>query len=431
MPALLTRALFAQTLRPGSCVYWPGCAGHSALFESWLQDAPEQAAGVHFCGVWIPGVNSFDPTALHADARASSFFLTPELRPAWERGALDLLPLHYSDVVRWLTVPGRFDVLLLQVAPPDDAGQCSLSVAADFSADVLAAHVRAGVHTGLGQATVLAHVNPRLPRTRGPSVPVACISAWVEHAAAPLCVQDAPVDAHLAQVAQQVARFVNDGDTLQFGLGRLQAAVLAALHAHRQLRVHSGMVSDGLLGLMEHGALAPRSVHTPPVCTGVALGSAALYAALADPTLVRFAPVSHTHAQATLAALPNLVSINSALEIDLFGQLHVDNLAGRQLSGVGGLVDFARGARASPGGRAIVAATALAGRTQRSRIVPLLGPGAVAMARADADLVVTEFGAARLRQVGVDDRAQALISIADPAHREALTEAWHTLRRSL
>ena len=376
-----------------------------------------------FCGVWIPGVNHIDPTAWHPEARASSFFLTPELRPGWQRGAVDLLPLHYSEVPGWLATPGRFDVLLLQLAPPDAAGQCSLSVAADFSADVLAAHA--------GRASVLAHINPLLPRTAGPSVPVSAISAWVEAAEPPLGLPGAPADPRLATVAQQVARLIQSGDTLQFGLGRLQAAVLAALRAHQNLRVHSGMVSDGLLDLIACGALAPRSLHAPPVCAGVALGSPALYAALADPALARFAPVSFTHALATLASLPRLVTIHSAIEIDLFGQLHIDSLAGRQLSGVGGLVDFARGARASPGGRAIVAATALAGRDQRSRIVPLLGPGAVGLARADADTVVTEWGAAQLRHLGVDDRAQALIRIADPTHQAALTEAWHTLRRTL
>jgi acyl-CoA hydrolase len=427
MPALLTRELFLASMRPGAQVYWPGCAGHSTLFESWLQSAPERAAEVHFCGVWIPGVNRFDPTALHPAARASSFFLTPELRASWQRGALDLLPLHYSQAVHWLAAPGRFDVLLLQVAPPDDAGQCSLSVAADFAPTVLAAHARAGP----SGAVVLAHVNPLLPRTHGPAVPVSCISAWVDQATPVLGLVDAPVDSSLAAVAQQVAALVHDGDTLQLGLGRLQAAVLAALASHQNLRVHSGMVSDGLLGLIEHGALAARSLHRPPVCTGVALGSAALYAALTDPALARFAPVSQTHAQATLAAVPRLVTVNSALQIDLFGQVHVDSLAGQSFSGVGGLVDFARGARASPGGRAIVAATARAGRAQQARIVPRLGPGAVGLGRADVDTVVTEYGAAALRQLGVDARAQALIGIAAPEHRAGLAQAWHTLRRSL
>jgi acyl-CoA hydrolase len=207
--------------------------------------------------------------------------------------------------------------------------------------------------------------------------------------------------------------------------------VLAQLKHHRQLRVHAGMVSDGLLGLLQAGALADRSMQQPPVCTGVALGSMALYEAVADPAWVRFAPVSHTHAHATLAALPKLKAINSFLQIDLLGQVNVDVLGGRWVSGVGGLVDFLRGARASVGGLGIVAGTATAGADLTPRIVPLLPPGAVGITRSDVDTVVTEHGAAHLRCLGVQERAQALIRIAAPQHQDALQSAWHTLRRTL
>jgi acyl-CoA hydrolase len=423
MPELLSPARLGAWLHPGARVYWPGCAGHSPLFAQWLHEAPGLAAGVWFCGMWIPGVNRFDPTALHADARASSFFLSPDWHAGWQRGALDHLPLHYLDAQRWLATPGRFDVLLLHLAPPDADGRCSMGLAADFTPGVLAA-ADAGV-------AVLAHVNPRLPRTSAPGVPVERITAWVEAAAPPLSLHDAAPDDALRAVARQVAALVRDGDTLQFGLGRLQGAVLAELRAHRGLRVHAGMVSDGLLGLLHSGALAPLSTALPPVCAGVALGSPALYAAVSDAALMRFAPVEHTHAAATLAATPKLVAINSALEVDLLGQVNCETLDGRQVSGVGGLVDFLRGARASPGGRGIVAATATVGRGSRSRIVVQLPAGPVGVARGDVDHVVTEHGVAALRGLGVDARARALIAIADPAQRPALEEGWHTLRRTL
>jgi acyl-CoA hydrolase len=423
MPHTLTRETMARWLHGRSRVYWPGCAGHSPLFESWFRAAPELAAGRWFCGVWIPGVNRFDPTAWHAETRAASIFVAPEWRAAWQRGALDHLPLSYPEMARYLATPGRFEVALLQLAPPDEQGLCSLSVTADFAPAVL---------QGLSaDAVVLAHINPRLPRTRGPSVPVQRINAWVHADTPPLLVAEEPADAALAAVAQQVATLVRDADVLQLGLGKLQAAVLAALSSHRQLRVHAGMVSEGLLGLMQHGALAPLSLERPPVCTGVALGSEALYAAMADAALVQFAPVGHTHAHNTLAAIDKLVSINSALAIDLFGQVNVETLHGRQVSGVGGLADFARGARASSGGRAIVAATARAGRGGSSRFTTHLPDGLVGLGRADVDLVVTEYGAADVRHLGVDARAQALIGIAAPEHRAALDNDWHTLRRSL
>jgi len=163
----------------------------------------------------------------------------------------------------------------------------------------------------------------------------------------------------------------------------------------------------------------------------MAIGSAALYQAVSDPCLVQFSPVSHTHDYATLAGLPHLKAINSALEIDLLGQVNCATLKGRQVSGIGGLVDLTRGARASQGGMGIVAATALAGRAQQSRIVPMLDPSAVSMSRSDVDTVVTEHGAAHLRHLGLDDRALALIAIAAPEHREHLHQAWRTLRRNL
>jgi acyl-CoA hydrolase len=284
------------------------------------------------------------------------------------------------------------------------------------------------IHAG---AVVLAHINPMLPRTRGPFIPVSRINAWAQAALPPLSIALGTRNPALKAVATQVAQLVSDGDTLQFGLGRLQAEVLAALTSHRHLKVHSGMVSDALLDLIESGSLLSPSMHSPPVCTGMAIGSAALYQAVSDPCLVQFSPVSHTHAHATLAGLPHLKAINSALEIDLLGQVNCATLKGRQVSGIGGLVDLTRGARASQGGMGIVAATALAGRAHQSRIVPMLDPSAVSMSRSDVDTVVTEHGAAHLRHLGLDDRAHALIAIAAPEHREHLHQAWRTLRRNL
>ena len=435
MPATLTANALRQYLRPGTRVYWPGCAGQSPLFEQWLRAEPELASGVHFSGMWIPGVNRFDPTGLHAEARATTFFLPPEFHAGLQRGAVDHLPLHYSEAVQWLGTPGRFDLLMLHLPPPDARGRCSLSLAADFTPAVLA-----GLAAG---ARVLAHINPQLPITRGPWVDAARIDAWVHAGVPPLALHDGPLDSAtdattdtaIDAVARQVAGCIHDGDTLQFGLGRLQAAVLHALVGHRRLRIHSGMVSSGLLGLAAAGALAACEAGDdgplPPVCTGVALGSSALYSRMADAELVRFAPVQHTHAQTTLAGIPNFVSINSALEIDLLGQVNCETLHGRQVSGVGGLVDFLRGARASSGGRAIMAGTATAGRAGVSRIVPQLAPGPVGLARGDVDVVITEHGVAQLRHLGVEARAKALISVAAPTHRAGLEAAWHTLKRTL
>lgn len=422
MPHALTPARFLGHLRPGTRVYWPGCAGHSPLFERWLQASPAHAQGVEFCGVWIPGAGRFNPTALHPQARARVIFLPPALHVAHDEGRVAMMPLHYSDAWRWLGTPGRFDLVLLHLSPPDAAGQCSYSVAADFSPAVMDA-LDPGV-------AVLAHLNPLLPRTRGPSVPLSRISAWVEAAEPPLTVADESPDEAMTRLAQHVAALAGDGDTVQLGLGRLQAAVLAQLRDRRDLRLHAGMVSDGLLGLIEAGALAGRSRQRPPVCTGVALGSAALYEAVADETLARFEPVSCTHAPATLAAVPQLLSVNSALQVDLLGNVNVEWLNGRRISGVGGLLDFVRGARWSPGGRSVLALNATAAGGTLSRIVPVLDAGCTSVPRSDVDYIATEFGCVNLRELDAEGRARALIGLAAPAFREGLQQAWHTLRRS-
>ena len=414
MPALLDASSFHDHLRPGTEVYTAGCAGHSLLFESWLQQAPERCASVRFTGVHIPTVNRFDFASLHPTARQRTIFLSAELRESWLAGRVDYLPMSYSATYQWLSQEAEFDVALVQVAPPDDEGQCSLGVAADFTP---AAWPRA--------RHVLAHVNPRMPRTHGPSIPWSRIDAAIEHDGPLLEAPDPAPDPAMDAVAARIATLVPDRATLQLGLGRLQSAVLRALRGRRGLRLHTGMVSDGLLGLIEDGALAPA---LDAVVAGVALGSQALYEAVAG--RVQFREVGHTHDHGVLRAIPRLTAINSALSVDLLGQVNGDCLGGRQLSGIGGLPDFLRGARQAPQGRGIIALPAATPKGQ-TRIVPMLPAGPVSVARIDADCVVTEHGVADLRHLDVHGRAHAIIAIADPAHRESLERAWRDIAQRL
>lgn len=427
MPKILTPSLLHDLLVPGSRVYAPGCAGHSLLFEQWLnayQTAhPQNCSGVEFCGVWIPGINRFDFAALSSNTLATGFFMSPDLRASYDAGRFNYLPMHYSATARYLAQPERFDVALVQVAPPDAQGFCSLGVAADFTPSALAS-----------KPIIVAHVNPRMPQTQGPRIAWEDI-AWAVEADAPLLeVTDesanTTTDGVMTNVAQQVVRRIGNGSTLQLGLGKLQAAVLRQLGGHRDLRIHSGMVSNALCQLQACGALAATDEMTPPVTTGVALGSAALYACMADPSLVRFAPVSHTHAATTLARIAHFVSINSALEVDLLGQVNAEWMGGRQVSGVGGMLDFVRGAQMSEGGLSILALPATARNGTLSRIVPKLG-GAASVPRTDVDCIATEYGSVDLRYLGVAERARALISIAAPEFRADLTQAWHQMMRDL
>ncbi|MFT4257900.1 MAG: acetyl-CoA hydrolase/transferase C-terminal domain-containing protein [Pseudoxanthomonas sp.] len=405
---------FFEHLARGPEIFAPGCAGHSLLFESWLRAAPERCAGLRFTGVHIPTVNTFDFAGLHPQTRQRTIFLGAELRNSWLDGRIDYLPMTYTATWRWLQQQASFDAVLVQVAPPDADGNCSLGLACDFTPAVWPRATR-----------VLAHINPRMPRTHGPSIPLSRICAAIEQDMPLLEIPDPPADPALDAVAENIATLVEDGATLQLGLGRLQSAVLRAVRHRHNLRIHSGMVSDGLLGLLEAGAL---SAAADAVVAGVALGTQALYEHVAQH--VRFRDVGHTHDAAVLAAIPRLTAINSALSVDLLGQVNGECLGGRQLSGVGGLPDFLRGARQSAGGRGIIALPASTPKGQ-SRIVPMLPPGPVSLARVDADCVVTEHGVAELRHLDVHARARALIAIAAPEQRESLENSWREISLTL
>ncbi|MCD9085489.1 acetyl-CoA hydrolase/transferase C-terminal domain-containing protein [Stenotrophomonas sp. SY1] len=410
MPRPLDADTFFDLLGQGCEIFAPGCAGHSLLFETWLRASPERCAGLRFTGVHIPTVNTFDFAGLHPQTRQRTIFLSGDLRASWLDGRVDYLPLTYTATWRWLREVVSFDTVLVQVAPPDDDGNCSLGLACDFTP---AAWPRA--------TRVLAHINPRMPRTRGPSIPLARITAAIEQDMPLLEIPDPPADPAMDAVAAQVATLVDDGATLQLGLGRLQSAVLRAVRDRRNLRIHSGMVSDGLLGLLESGAL---SAAPDAVVAGVALGTQALYDVAQRN--ISFREVGHTHDHSILGAIPRLTAINSALSIDLLGQVNGEFLSGRQLSGVGGLPDFLQGARQSPGGRGIIALPASTPKGE-SRIVPVLPAGPVSLARVDADCIVSEHGVADLRYLDVHARARALIAIAAPEHRHALETSWQEL----
>lgn len=414
VPALLDANSFYDHLRRDTEVYTAGCAGHSLLFESWLQQAPASAAGVRFTGVHIPTVNRFDFASLHSTTRQRTIFLSTELRDSWSAGRIDYLPMSYSATWQWLSQQAEFDVALVQVAPPDANGQCSLGVACDFTPAAWPRSTR-----------ILAHVNPRMPRTQGPSIPWSRIHAAIEHDGPLLEAPDPAPDPVMELVAARIATLVPDRATLQLGLGRLQSAVLRALRGRRDLRLHTGMVSDGLLGLIADGALASAP---DAVVAGVALGSQALYDAVAG--RVQFRDVGHTHDHGVLRAIPRLTAINSALSVDLLGQINGDFLGGRQISGIGGLPDFLRGARQAPQGRGIIALPSVTPKGQ-TRIVPVLSAGPVSVARIDADCIVTEHGIADLRYMDVHARARALIAIADPSHRESLERDWHEIAQRL
>lgn len=416
MPKPIAAADVPGLLRPGMTVYAPGLAGESPVLVAALRAAAEACAGVRFVGVWLPGINRVDYAGLHPQARATAFFVTRDMASSFAAGRIDFRPLSYFETFRYLRDLLPIDLAILHTAPPDAAGELSLGVANDFTPAILAKARRE-----------VAFVNRQMPCTRGARVPLAAVD-WIVEADAPLPDDGDADDPVFDAIGGQVAGLIGDGDTLEVGVGRVQR-VFGALAGIRDLRIHSGAITTPLLRLAAASGLAETQ---DAITAGVALGSEALYRFVRDDPHVRFAPVGWTHDIATLAAIPRFVAINSVIEVDLLGQANAEMIGGRQVGASGGLVDFMRGARASPGGRAIVALPATAKGGTVSKIVAALPTeGAVGVARGDMDKVVTEYGVADLREADVDARAQALIAIAAPAFRDELARAWADRRKRM
>ncbi|HEY1560289.1 MAG TPA: acetyl-CoA hydrolase/transferase C-terminal domain-containing protein [Caulobacteraceae bacterium] len=402
-PARLKGGDLARALAPGGLTYVQGCSAESLLWLEELCRTPDAWGDMTFTGIFVPGLNHAN-YLIGERCRTRTFFMTPELRRGGDR--VDFLPLCYGDILRNLrTQP--IAAALFKVTPPDDAGWCSFGPVVDFLAELWP---RIPIR--------IAHIDASLPRTRGPrGIPFDELTAVIEAPAGPLCVAGERADPVAEAIARHVARQIPDGATVQTGLGRVPAAVLQALRDHRNLRIHSGLIGDGVLALRQSGALAAGA----PVTAGVAIGSAALYAAISGPEFV-FQPVSHTHAAEVIAGLDRFVAVNSALEVDLYGQAHSELTPAGLMSGPGGATDFARGARLAAGLSIAALPSAAKGRT---RIVPAgAGLGPVSMSRFDIDLVVTEHGVADLRGHGHSQRARALIAIADPGRRDDLARSW-------
>lgn len=411
--ALTTPAAFAASLRPGRRIYVAGCAGQPDALLDALAARPEVLDGSVIAGVWIPGVLGRDMAALSPGVRVETIFMTPELRAGFAAGRVRHRPLHYSDAYAWLAGPARIELALFRIAPPRE-GMVSLGLAHDFTPALFG-----------GAAELVGVVDPALPFVPdGVTLPVSRFAALVEGPSPLPDLPDAEPSPAFAAMAAHAATLIRDGDTVQSGIGPAAAAVLRRLSSHRRLALHAGLIADAGLDLLQSGAALRATA-------GVWLGSAARTAELTKETRIAWRPVGHTHDILTLAAIHDFVAINSAVEVDLFGQTNSEVIGGRQVSGHGGAADFARGARRSAGGRSLVTLLATGGGGV-SRIVAALPRAApVAVTRADADYVVTEHGVADLRHTDLDTRAERLIAIAAPEHRDRLANEWDAIRRAM
>lgn len=408
----------SDAFKPGERVFVHAMSGESALLAEELKAEPERARGVHFVGVQFPGIDSTDYLAAHAESRLTAFFMSPAVRSGLQQGRAELHGVDYAGIAHTLRHGPRADVAVAQVSPPDADGRCSLGLSSDF---LPLAWARARRR--------IAHINPVMPRTRGSfSIAMSELDGWVE-AERPLLQYTDPTLGEIdLKIASLAASLVRDGDTLQFGMGTVPLALGQALAQHRRLRVHAGMVTRVVQGLSEAGVLEAGARIT----TGVALGDSRFHDFVARHEALWFTDVTHTHDAAAIARIPRFVAINSAVEVDLFGQVNSERVGGALQAGAGGLPVFAQGAMASEGGRLLICMRATAARGTVPRIVPSLDAKALCtLPRYLADVVITEFGIAELRGRSVEQCAQALIGIAAPEHRADLLAAWERVRAGL
>ena len=395
-------------------LYLAGFGGEPTAIIEALQKSPRPGSHARVVSVLIPGVNTIDIAATVPTGRIETYFVTLALRAAFEAKRIDYRPMHYSAIYADLLQRRDIDLAIVRVSPPRD-GMVSLGMAHEFTPALIAA--------GVPIAAMIDPTTPYVPD--GVTLPLDRLSALIDGPSPPLTLPAEPIRPALAAIARYAASLVRDGDVVQTGLGTAPNAVLSALSNHRRLRLFGGMVTDAGLALLDAGAVLS-------VMTGAAVTGPAWTERLGRETRVRFRPVCDTHGARAVAEVPSLVAINSALEIDLFGQVNGEMLAGRQISGHGGLADYVRGARNSPGGRSVIVVAAAGGNGKISRIVAAHPSGTpIAVTRADIDHVVTEFGVADIRDTDIDTRAARLIAIAAPAFRDGLANDWDRMRRTM
>lgn len=393
----------------------------------WSQGSAEPTPLVHALLDQVPGIGPVRAfVGLTMDQRLTrelpeqitvvSYGGLGELRALSQQHRLEVVPCHYAALPR-LFAERRLpcDVGLVQVSPPDADGLVSLGIGVDYTADAMA-------HAPV----LIAEVNERMPRTRGTNgIPLERFAAVV-HTDRPLVeVPERSADEIDQAIAAHVAGLIEDGDTIQVGVGTLPSAVLDALSGHTDLGLHSGLISDGVVRLVDKGVMtgARKQIDPGVLVTGAALGSTGLYERVTE-LPVEFRPASYTHSPMALSKLRSLVSINSAIEVDLTGQVGAEVAGRRYVGAVGGQGDFSRAASLT-GGRSIIALRST--NKEVSTIKSFLDFGAVTTARADVDYIVTEHGVAELRGAGLAERARRLIAIADPAHRDQLETSWQAL----
>jgi len=387
------------------------------LIEALVRRAPE-LRGVELVHLHTEGAAPYAESQYAESFRVNALFVGANVRKALAEGRADYTPIFLSEVpslFRRNILP--LDVALVHVSPPDRHGFCSLGVSVDVT--------RAAVQKA---RYVIAQINPRMPRTHGDAlIHKDAFHAMVEcHDELPV-VESRPPNEIEQQIGRHVASLIEDGATLQMGIGAIPDATLSALVHHKRLGIHTEMFSNGLMELVERGNVTgeEKKVHPGKIVAGFVMGNRKLYDFIDDNPLIAMLDIAYVNDTAVIRRNPKVTAINSAIEIDLTGQVCADSIGMMQYSGVGGQMDFIRGASLSDDGKPIIA---LPSTTNKgiSRIVTSLKEGAgVVTTRAHVHYVVTEYGVASLYGKNMRQRAKELIGLAHPDHREQLEREAH------
>ncbi len=416
---IVSAAEAVSHVKSGDRVFFQGAAMTPKILIEALVDRYTELEKVEIFQIHTEGPARYTQEPYRKSFYVNSCFAAGNVRDTINSEYGAYIPIFLSEIhllFRKNILP--LDVAFIQVSPPDKHGYCSLGVSVDITLPAIQTARK-----------VIAQINPRVPRTHGDGIiHMSRIFAAIE--------VDTPIHSHdpeapseiEKQIGKHVAELIEDGATLQMGIGGIPNVVLNNLMNHKRLGIHTEMFSDGILPLIEKGIITgeEKEVKTGKIVTCFALGSQKLYDFIDDNPVVHFKEAAYTNDTAVIRKNPKVTAINSAIEIDLTGQVCADTIGNYQYSGVGGQMDFIRGASLSEGGKAIIAMPSVTNKGL-SKIVPYLREGAgVTTTRAHVHYIATEYRVVNLYGKNLKQRAKALISIAHPDHREMLEKEAHT-----
>lgn len=404
-------------IRSGQRIVFSHAAGESLVLSDALVRNRALFENVEIVHMVAMGEAKYCEPGMEKHFRHNSFFLGASTRKAAKEGRADVTPVYFSEVPELFRTTLPVDAVFLNLSPPDEHGYCNFGISVDYSKPA-----------AMEAELVIAQINPSMPRTLGDSfIHISDIDYIVEADTPLIELPPAGISEVERAIGKNCASLIEDGDTLQLGIGAIPDAVLGFLKEKKDLGIHSEMISDGIVELYEGGVITNRrkSLHAGKSIVTFLMGTRRLYDFADNNPAVELHPVDYVNDPYVIAQNERLVSVNSCVQVDLMGQVVSASVGRRQISGVGGQVDFVRGANMSRGGKSIMAMPSTAAEGRISKIVPVIGEGAaVTTSRYDADYIVTEYGAARLKGESLRNRAKKLIRIAHPDFRRMLAEEY-------